>query len=467
MREDWLWEWRREINFLFLWLVAKAWRQPNRPYLQPVKNLFFNSRNNSCQFCFLLKEITEKSIIMVEKVMQNNEFFEEIKKSIHKQCEVLDKFSNKLKKTDVSKLSDEELYGLYKEFTDKWYETSMEVAVIRTLNKEGERVIREEIKKKVGNNVEQLMNMLISTDKESAFAEEEKELLEIVENKSKIREHWKKYKWMPCGYLNEMPFTEEDFLKRLNKIIQEGKVEERKKQLKQAPVKIREAKQKAIDLVKPSQEMLNLIEALSDCVYYKDFIRASMNRTHCASLSLLEEIGKRTSLTDLEVCTLSPEEVKKVLLDKKDYSNTIKERTNHYAIYSNDDGIILKTGKEAEELEAEILGEENYEDIKELKGSCASPGNAKGKVKVMRVPGDFEKGSILVVPMTTPEFTVFMEKAAAIVTDEGGLTCHAAIVSREMGKPCVIGTKIATSILKDGDMVEVDADKGIVRRISK
>ena len=67
--------------------------------------------------------------------------------------------------------------------------------------------------------------------------------------------------------------------------------------------------------------------------------------------------------------------------------------------------------------------------------------------------------------MTTPDFVPAMEKAAAIVTDRGGILCHAAIVSREMSKPCIIGTKIATKVLKDGDLVEVDADKGVVRKI--
>ncbi len=67
--------------------------------------------------------------------------------------------------------------------------------------------------------------------------------------------------------------------------------------------------------------------------------------------------------------------------------------------------------------------------------------------------------------MTHPEFLVLMKKASAVITDEGGITCHAAIVAREMGKPCVIGTKIATKVLKDGDLVEVNADKGIVKRV--
>jgi len=65
--------------------------------------------------------------------------------------------------------------------------------------------------------------------------------------------------------------------------------------------------------------------------------------------------------------------------------------------------------------------------------------------------------------MTRPEFLPAMKKSVAVVTDEGGLTCHAAIVSRELGIPCIIGTKIATKVLKTGDLVEVNANHGVVR----
>lgn len=103
-----------------------------------------------------------------------------------------------------------------------------------------------------------------------------------------------------------------------------------------------------------------------------------------------------------------------------------------------------------------------------IKGNCAMKGYGKGKVRILRrkieIP-EFQKGEILVSPMTTPDFVPAMEKAVAIVTDEGGITSHAAIVSRELNVPCIIGTKIATKVLKDGDIVEVDADKGIVRKL--
>lgn len=100
-----------------------------------------------------------------------------------------------------------------------------------------------------------------------------------------------------------------------------------------------------------------------------------------------------------------------------------------------------------------------------LTGSPASPGIVSGKVMIIRDPKDNDKvqeGMILVAPMTTPDFVPAMKRATAIVTDKGGQTSHAAIVSRELGVPCVVGTGSATTKLKTGQMVTVDAQKGEV-----
>ncbi|GEM_PF-1738168 len=104
----------------------------------------------------------------------------------------------------------------------------------------------------------------------------------------------------------------------------------------------------------------------------------------------------------------------------------------------------------------------------QIKGNCACPGTASGTVKVVNTVEEADKvlpGDILVSYATNPELVSAMRKAAAIVTDMGGLTCHAAIVSRELNIPCVIGTKNATVVLKDGDVVEVLADDGVVRKL--
>jgi pyruvate, water dikinase len=106
------------------------------------------------------------------------------------------------------------------------------------------------------------------------------------------------------------------------------------------------------------------------------------------------------------------------------------------------------------------------EESKELiRGLRAGPGRGSGEVRVLTSPDmdeSFESGDVLVAEMTTPDWVPLMKKASAIVTDGGGMTCHAAIVSREMGLPCVVGTRNATKVLKDGMLVTVDGTHGIV-----
>lgn len=100
-----------------------------------------------------------------------------------------------------------------------------------------------------------------------------------------------------------------------------------------------------------------------------------------------------------------------------------------------------------------------------LTGAPASPGMGTGPVKILKSPkeiGKVEKGDVLVAPMTSPDYVPAMKKAAAIVTDEGGQTSHAAIVSRELGIPCIVGTKIATTTLKENSIITVNGESGQV-----
>ena len=100
-----------------------------------------------------------------------------------------------------------------------------------------------------------------------------------------------------------------------------------------------------------------------------------------------------------------------------------------------------------------------------LRGLGAAPGQASGTVRVLKSLTDgaaFAEGDVLVAHMTAPDWVPLMRRAAAIVTDSGGMTCHAAIVSRELGVPCVVGTGDATEKLRDGEVVTVDATHGVI-----
>ncbi len=103
-----------------------------------------------------------------------------------------------------------------------------------------------------------------------------------------------------------------------------------------------------------------------------------------------------------------------------------------------------------------------------LKGIAASNGIAEGIVKVVKGIQDissFQEGDILVAEMTEPSMVIMMNKASAIVTDKGGITSHPAIISRELGIPCIVATKTATQVLKDGIKVKVDGARGEVYSI--
>jgi pyruvate, water dikinase len=113
----------------------------------------------------------------------------------------------------------------------------------------------------------------------------------------------------------------------------------------------------------------------------------------------------------------------------------------------------------------------NVEESAELKGAIACLGGIiKGKAKICLDKseiGKVKKGDILVVQFTTPDFVPAMEKAAAIVADQGGLSSHAAIISRELGVPCIMDTKNGTRIIKDNDLLEINAQTGVIKIIKK
>ena len=132
-------------------------------------------------------------------------------------------------------------------------------------------------------------------------------------------------------------------------------------------------------------------------------------------------------------------------------------------------------------LKYSINGEQKYFDkalwdffetkvgtVNLINGQSAYQGFFKGRIRIVRNISDIKKlkpDEVLTTSMTDPRYISAMKKASAIITDEGGITCHAAIVSRELKKPCIVGTKIATKVFKNGDLVEVDADHGTVRKI--
>ena len=139
----------------------------------------------------------------------------------------------------------------------------------------------------------------------------------------------------------------------------------------------------------------------------------------------------------------------------------IEELTKRKKGYIYYDELVVTTDYLKILEENNILIQEEIGEIDEnaiLKGEMAYPGEAKGKVCKVFSKEDFEKfeeGDILVTPMTTPKFMKVIKKCSGIITDEGGITCHASIISRELKKPCVVGCKNATKTLENGEIIRI------------
>ncbi len=210
-------------------------------------------------------------------------------------------------------------------------------------------------------------------------------------------------------------------------------------------------------------------------------------------VDIKEEAQGRQKLSDLEIKDLA--KICKKIEDHYSYPQDIEyafEKDNLYIVQSRPittltdksglekgtGGELVKSAQGQQKGEREETGNVVGATMKELpkqaangtnkmilKGLGSSPGVGMGKVKIVRTAKEIknmDRGDVLVTEMTTPDFVPGMKKASAIITDTGGMTSHAAIVSRELGVPCIVGTGNATLILKDGMEVSVDGSHGIV-----
>tara|TARA_Y100000310_G_scaffold317337_1_gene370120 strand:- start:977 stop:2563 length:1587 start_codon:yes stop_codon:yes gene_type:complete len=176
----------------------------------------------------------------------------------------------------------------------------------------------------------------------------------------------------------------------------------------------------------------------------------------------VEFVAKKNGISKEIIYNMRRDEFSDAIRGKKIDKNSIKKRLNGFIFVKNNKKWEIKIGEEYLNLKEKITGSQD----KEIKGKVAFPGKVKGKVALhlsWTDTRDIEEGDILVTGMTNPQMIPFLKKAGGIVTDEGGITCHAAIISRELKKPCITGANTATQILKEGDLVELDATNGTVK----
>lgn len=301
----------------------------------------------------------------------------------------------------------------------------------------------------------------------------EKQELEIIKaalkrtgSKQEANKIFKKFWWTRLGWETIDIHSEKYFLDRILKWQKNKNLKNKYSELKtrvQESIKLRES---IIKQYKFSAEFIHWLAVMEKFFYFHDLRKEMQVKTVYAGNLILREVARRVRLDWNDLEWLNRNEVKLILAGTSLNEKEIIRRKKAVSVLVDKNGYELLSGEKAIKFaNRELVFKENK--TKNLKGVGASPGKVSGKVKVCNGAEEafrkIKKGDILVCPMTLPDYVPAMKKARAIITEEGGITCHAAIISRELNIPCIVGTKIATQVLKDGDLVEVDANKGTVR----
>ena len=222
--------------------------------------------------------------------------------------------------------------------------------------------------------------------------------------------------------------------------------------------------------VKSIQSFFDLLDNFNT---FHDYRKEIQMRSNQIIYRVLREIPNRFGLSFEDLMWYFNNEIEDLLLKNVMVpSEIITERKEGLVFHIHKDKIRKYFGQKAvKQLEKLVLSVVRAKGGNEIRGFSASVGKISGTVFVCKDASvanvSMPKGAILVTSMTTLDFIPAMRRAKAIVTDDGGATCHAAVVSREFGIPCVVGAKVATQVLKTGDEVEVDGRKGTVTIISK
>ena len=224
---------------------------------------------------------------------------------------------------------------------------------------------------------------------------------------------------------------------------------------------------KTVDFL-PPEALKELLPFFTDARLHSESV---YSKTETFFRGITSQIAKKENRNIEYLTCLTQEEFESYIKNGNLPEEDIMEkRFTASFLYFKNGSMEIGTGDSiVKELENLIVGQEQN-TVGKIKGVVGFKGKAKGIARVIHDPfkvWKFEEGDILVTGMTRPEFLPFVKKARAIVTDAGGILSHAAITAREMKKPCIVGTEVATSIIKDGDLVEVDADNGIITVINK
>ncbi len=289
----------------------------------------------------------------------------------------------------------------------------------------------------------------------------------------RLNEHLQKFAYINRGLATSKPYTFDDMVNRLKELRHQTGQGVRIDELvyNASAEKIADDYRTALEFIKPKPDFQRVIDQARLHSYVRNVrVEAFFHADYGASF-MYAEIARRANFNPDWIMEVSiPEMFGALRGEPLPVETEMQRRFANYAMVVKNAATALVTDPNSiKELEKEFFVA--VDKVKEMQGRVACLGGIiRGPAKVCFNKNEIskvERGDILVAQFTTPDFVPAMERAAAIVADQGGLSSHAAIVSRELGVPCIIGTENGTRLIHDGDLLEVDAKKGSVKILER
>lgn len=386
---------------------------------------------------------------------------------------LLEEFLKKKSKVNLKRLSNEELYDLL----FNWYQITLnQIYYINLAPVELglQRAIADLKASDYLTNDE--ISILYSLDDNTAVIREEYAfLMALKTNKGKsiksiIKNHLKEYSYVTIGY-GSSPLNEKVLLTRYEKIkeLEENYIDKRIKEIEKYPQVLKKQKREIYKKLN-NKQLANLFELAAKLGFMRDRKKAFLGKSVQFRNTIMEEISRRFKIDWNDIRFYLMNEFEDLLLhDRKLECEEIEKRKQGIYISSISN---MFTGGEAREEYFQSVKTE-IEDTKVLntrRGICASHGVVRGKARIcltFEESNKLEKGEILIAYGTDFDFMNAIVKSSGIITEEGGILSHASVISRELKKPCIIAFKGITKLVKDGDLIELDAEKGTVKLLEK
>jgi phosphoenolpyruvate synthase/pyruvate phosphate dikinase len=451
------------------------WDPCTKPYNKRIPFAY-----NKIQFIYLDRQIAiaepgwqAMHRILTRRLAQDPSLLKQLLLDSYKINGKMEQWCRTLDKQNFSRVTDQIFLELWERYIELLNQFGGYVLLPLFVEPDMEQQLRGAIVKIFGPaQSEHIFQVLTTPLKYGATQQEEQSLLRLAIKSRKsiltardITKYIAEFSWIKNNSFDGSYFTAPELQRRIN-ILAKKDPEQNLKNILQQQRALRAEFGRYLKKLGKDKKIKVLIETLQESIYFRSWRTERYYRNAYFLQNFFQHTAQLLGLAKTsDLFFLTPPEIISGLRNGSRISKALlKERRKGYMFLAEPEKNTILSGTPLAKAKKQISVRE-IKSTTEISGMCAYPGRVSGKVFVLKSKKDLGKiqpNTILVTPSTTVDYVPHLRKVSAIITNEGGVLSHASVISRELRIPCVIGTKIATEVLKTGDRVEVDAINGKV-----